>query len=79
MRSLEAVFGIFLQAHLHRVIQRCGRTGLHLGNGLGIFLKDRTHHAQLRLAFERVAPCRHFVEDATDGEDVAAGVGLLSL
>src|SRR5580698_648831 len=79
MRGLDAVGGIFGKAGTYHAIEHRRREGLAGANGIWIFFQNRAEYAELRFTFESAMACDHFVEHASEAEQITASVGFRSL
>src|ERR1700691_3590893 len=79
MRRLDTVRCIFGEACADHAIEHGRGERLARADGLGIFFENRAEYAELRFGFEGAASGDHFVENASEAEEVAARVSFRSL
>ena len=77
-RCLQTLFGVFFQTPLDEKVERGRDARLDLRDGIGLRRDNRGDQVWLALAFERLPPRHHLVEDGAEGEDVGARVGFLA-
>jgi hypothetical protein len=79
VRGLKAVRGILGEACTHHAVEHRRRERLAGRDGLRIFFQNRGEYAELRFAFESAASSDHFVEHASEAEQIAASVSFRAL
>lgn len=79
MRRLKPFGRIFGEACADYAAERGWSERLNGSNGFRIFFQNGGEHAELRLALEGAPASNHFVENASETEQVTARVGFRSL